>query len=69
MSDAVKGGVDQITRQALDVGGNTPSADSAEAQAWFQRWRHWLRHGQARRVRQTLLRGCLKRAVPGIVRR
>lgn len=45
------------------------SLHSAEAQAWFRRWRHWLRHGQARRVRQTLLRGCLKRAVPGIVRR
>ncbi|MFZ4640134.1 MAG: hypothetical protein ACOYMP_07030 [Nodosilinea sp.] len=28
---------------------------SAEARAWFHRWRHWLRHGQARRVRQTLL--------------
>ena len=31
------------------------SLHSAEAQSWFRRWRHWLRHGQARRVRQTLL--------------
>lgn len=28
--------------------------NSAEAQAWFRRWRHWLRHGQARRVRAAL---------------
>jgi hypothetical protein len=27
---------------------------SPEAQAWFRRWRHWLRHGQAHRVRQVL---------------
>jgi hypothetical protein len=27
---------------------------SPEAQAWFRRWRHGLRHGQAHRVRQVL---------------
>jgi hypothetical protein len=27
---------------------------SAEAQAWFRRWRHLLRHGQAHRVRRAL---------------
>jgi len=30
------------------------SLNSAEAQAWFHRWRHWLRHGQAQRVRAAL---------------
>ena len=27
---------------------------SAEAQAWFRRWRHLLRHGQAHRERRAL---------------
>jgi hypothetical protein len=27
---------------------------SPEAQSWFRRWRHWLRHGQAQRVRRAL---------------
>jgi hypothetical protein len=28
--------------------------NSAEAQAWFRRWRHLLRHGQAHWIRRTL---------------
>lgn len=32
------------------------SLQSAQAQAWFRRWRHWLRHGQAQRVRWALAR-------------
>jgi hypothetical protein len=30
------------------------SLESAEAQAWFQRWQQWLRHGHTRLVRRTL---------------
>lgn len=35
--------------EALFGGLNSP-----EAKAWFQRWRHWLRHGQTDRVRVAL---------------